>query len=190
MRKGLAIMTLAVLVVPAGASASQLPGPVTRNCERVYGGKTFSPLIKRSWAERKWEDKTPVSQRQAKRIENHRRCARSGKAQRSMVSMAKRQRRQFRDYRQAKLAAGRSWCAPSPHPSGAGCWEIPATCVYAESGGSWSAYNPSGAVGPYQLLGHGAPFPVYTREQAMVHHRIAESLYNASGLGPWVAPAC
>ena len=54
-----------------------------------------------------------------------------------------------------------SWCSPTPIASGGGCWEIPVGCVMSESGGSWGAANASGAVGPYQLLGHGAPFPVY-----------------------------
>lgn len=100
-------------------------------------------------------------------------------------------RRQIEDLRDRLKADQRedpgSWCAPNPAPDGAGCWVIPAWCVEAESGGSWTAYNPSGASGPYQLLGHGQPWPVTTRAQAMAHHRIAAQLYASQGLGPWVA---
>jgi hypothetical protein len=187
MRTGIAIMTLAVLVVPAGASG--LPGPEDRNCERAYGGKTFSPLIKRSWAERKWEDKTPVSNRQAKRIENHRRCARDGKAQRAMVSMTMRQRKQFREYRREQLRATRSDCIAgvTVYEGGGGCWAIPAEIVACESGYSWSAYNSSGARGPYQFLGWPVPWPVDSVADKRAHHRMAASLYaGGAGRSHWV----
>ena len=104
-----------------------------------------------------------------------------------MVDSAQRHRHRFKEHRKRKLAAAESWCSRRPHPDGGGCWVIPAWCVEAESGGSWSAYNPSGASGPYQLLGHGQPFPVSNRDQAMAHHRIARGLYANQGLGPWVA---
>lgn len=84
-----------------------------------------------------------------------------------------------------------NWCSPDPAPDGGGCWEIPVACVMAESGGSWTAENPSSpARGPYQLLGHGEPWPVTTYKQAMAHHRIAEDLRASQGMEPWVAPAC
>lgn len=90
----------------------------------------------------------------------------------------------------AKLEAESSWCSPDPAPDGGGCWEIPVACVMDESGGSWTAYNPSGARGAYQLLGHGEPWPVTTRAQALEHHDIAEDLRASQGMSPWVAPAC
>lgn len=101
-------------------------------------------------------------------------------------------RRQIHDLRVRLKEAAKddpsNWCSPDPAPDGAGCWVIPAWCVEAESGGSWTADNPgSDARGPYQLLGHGEPWPVVTRAQAMEHHRIAADLYASSGLDPWVA---
>jgi hypothetical protein len=91
--------------------------------------------------------------------------------------------------RSTRQRAASSWCSPSPHAAGAGCWVIPAWCVRAESDGSWhvSNHEGSGAIGPYQLLGHGAPWPVRARWQALEHHRIARGLYAARGLQPWVA---
>lgn len=90
--------------------------------------------------------------------------------------------------RAERLHVTRDWCSPDPHPEGEGCWEIPAWCVRAESGESWTAHNPtSPARGPYQLLSHGEPWPVTDWREAMEHHRIAERLYAEGGLGPWVA---
>lgn len=53
-----------------------------------------------------------------------------------------------------------------------------ATGFERTSHGSWSAYNPSGALGPYQLLGKGAPFPADTRAKRLTHHRIAGALWD------------
>lgn len=59
---------------------------------------------------------------------------------------------------------------------------IPCYIVECESHGLWTAYNPSGAEGRYQLLGHGQPWPVITgdvnltRRRILEHHRIARSL--------------
>lgn len=68
-----------------------------------------------------------------------------------------------------------------------GRWAIPCNIIACESGFSWSAYNPSGASGPYQLLGHGAPMPADTPEKRMQHHRIAAALWaGGAGRSQWV----
>lgn len=77
----------------------------------------------------------------------------------------------------------------APYAGGGSFWAIPYAIVRCESGGSWSAYNPSGAEGPYQLLGHGAPWPVRSWRDKMAHHRIARALYRESGTSPWAASA-
>lgn len=64
-----------------------------------------------------------------------------------------------------------------------GAWAKPASVVYCESKFSWRASNPSGAIGPYQLLGKGAPWPVNSVHDMAVHHEIAASL----GLSHWNA---
>lgn len=66
-------------------------------------------------------------------------------------------------------------------------WAIPAAIVACESGYSWSAYNPSGAVGPYQLLGKGAAFPVVSQADKREHHLIAGHLWaGGAGRSHWV----
>lgn len=59
-------------------------------------------------------------------------------------------------------------------------WAIPCYVVYCESKYSWSAYNPSGARGPYQFLGWNVPWPVNSRADKMAHHRMAIYLWNDS----------
>jgi len=97
-----------------------------------------------------------------------------------MRKIVKRERAQFKQYRELRLVA--------PFPGGGTYWAIPYWCVLKESGGSWSADNPSSdARGAYQLLGHGEPWPVNNWADKMAHHRIAGALYASSGLQPWVA---
>jgi hypothetical protein len=74
----------------------------------------------------------------------------------------------------------------APYPGGGTWWSIPYSIVYCESRGEWGAYNPSGAVGPYQLLGWGAPYPATTWRERMANHRIARELWISQGSSPWV----
>jgi hypothetical protein len=75
----------------------------------------------------------------------------------------------------------------APYPGAGTYWAIPYAVVYCESRGLWSAYNPSGAVGAYQLLGHGAPYPATTWREKMANHRIAAELYaGGAGASAWV----
>ena len=120
----------------------------------------------------------------------HKFCVLLESAKADLAALRDKLAERFAEYARDQRQSAKSWCSPTPIASGAGCWEIPVSCVMSESGGSWSAANPSGAVGPYQLLGHGAPYPVTSRAQAMEHHRIAASLYASQGLAPWVAPGC
>jgi hypothetical protein len=73
-----------------------------------------------------------------------------------------------------------------------GAWAIPPAIVRCEGGfNGWSTWNHggSGAAGPYQLLGWGAPMPANTPQRMAAHHLIAGRLYRASGTGPWVSSA-
>jgi hypothetical protein len=90
-----------------------------------------------------------------------------------------RKRRSYGRYREFRQVA--------PYPGLGSYWAIPAYIVACESGGSWSAYNSSGASGPYQLLGWGAPFPATTWRARMAHHEIASDLWaGGAGAGNWV----
>ncbi len=97
-----------------------------------------------------------------------------------LVSIWHGARRALYRYRALRLIA------PYPGPRGS-WWAIPWRIVNCESGGSWAAYNPSGAEGPYQLLGQGAPWPVRSWRDRMRHHRIARALWRERGSGPWTA---
>jgi hypothetical protein len=75
----------------------------------------------------------------------------------------------------------------TPYRCSFGRSAIPCYVVMCESGGRWNAWNPSGAIGPYQLLGWGAPWPVRTRADRLAHHRIAARLWNGGrGASNWV----
>jgi len=91
----------------------------------------------------------------------------------------KRERLRFGRYRELRQIA--------PYPGGGTYWAVPYAIVFCESRGLWSAYNPSGAAGPYQLLGHGAPYPADTWREKMANHRIAAELYaGGAGASAWV----
>lgn len=101
----------------------------------------------------------------------------------------RKQARKFEAHRAAQRAAAASDCIPgvTVYAGGGGCWSIPAEIVACESGYSWSAANPSGAIGPYQLLGKGAVWPVRTVADKREHHRIAANLYaGGAGRSHWV----
>jgi len=88
-------------------------------------------------------------------------------------------KRSFHRYRALRLVA--------PYPGDGTWWAIPYSIVSCESHGDWGAANPSGAVGAYQLLGWGAPYPARTWEQKMANHRIAARVWNGgAGRANWV----
>lgn len=71
-----------------------------------------------------------------------------------------------------------------------GRWAIPSYIVMCESGGNYSARNPSGAGGAYQIMpgtfhaygGRGDPASAPPSEQDAV----AAKIYAAEGASPWV----
>lgn len=107
-----------------------------------------------------------------------------------MLFIARQERKAFRRYRREQLWLRRSDCIPGVtiYQLGSQCIAIPAYIVSCESGGSWSAYNPSGAAGIYQIMPfHGRPWPVDSVEDKRVHHRIAARLYaGGAGASNWV----
>lgn len=144
--------------------------------------------IARAYAHRNWKDAHPFGKAASKLVRDHKRCIYEPRSARREIGKYRTAKlKSFRKYRQKQLQDEGGWCSPTPHPDGAGCWEIPVSIVLCESQGSWSAANPSGAVGPYQLLGWGAPFPVNTRSEAMAHHQIASRVWaGGAGRSNWV----
>lgn len=71
----------------------------------------------------------------------------------------------------------------TPYHCATGRFAIPCYIIACESHGLWTAYNRSGAAGPYQLMAmHGRPWPALTRGARLAHHRIAARLW-AGGRG-------
>lgn len=71
-----------------------------------------------------------------------------------------------------------------------GRWAIPGNIVDCESSheGYWPADNPSGAIGPYQLLGKNAPWPAIHWRARAQHHIIAFRLWaGGRGITHWYA---
>jgi hypothetical protein len=107
--------------------------------------------------------------------QEHRRCIR--------IAKVRKQIGEYRDRLKAELAYRQEVDALTPY----GKWAIPEYIVMCESGGSWSAANPSGAIGPYQLLNKGAVWPVVTKADKLEHHRIASDLWaGGAGASHWV----
>ncbi len=80
-------------------------------------------------------------------------------------------------------AAAREIRKLTPYRCSFGRSAIPCYIVACESHGRWTAYNPSGAAGIYQIMGmHGRPWPVRSRTARLAHHRIAARLW-AGGRG-------
>ncbi len=141
--------------------------------------KAFRPFSAAVWDLDQWERgkpprKTILAQRQRLR------CAPSPSHRQAMRKTWGADKLRYGRYRALRLVA--------PYPGGGTWWAIPYYIVYCESGtsGLWAAANPSGAVGPYQLLGWGAPYPAYTWREKMANHRIAASVWaGGAGASNW-----
>ena len=149
------------------------------SCGQQVTAKQSRAFVQRVWDRSRWGRGSPHPA--ALKAWRHKlKCA--GPANRvAMHRYWQRQRRRYGRYRALRLIA--------PYPGNGEWWAIPYAIVYCESGtsGLWSAENPSGAEGPYQLLGHGQPWPVTSWHDKMAHHRIAAALSAAEGTAPWVA---
>jgi hypothetical protein len=176
-----------ILAVPAAAesrAAYPLAGLSAERCAESFTIREFRRYASRVYRRER------VSQRARQRMVQMRRCSPTQRRSRWM----RRWQARYAAERAARQEGAENWCSPNPHPAGADCWVIPFWCVDAETRGytgraKWRALNHegSGARGPYQLYKKPDPWPVRTRAQAMVHHRIARALYATRGLQPWSA---
>lgn len=144
-------------------------GPVT--------AKSSQPFISKIWDKARWKRGSPGST--ALRAWREKlRCA--GPKNRAAMKLAwMRERLSYGRYRAFRRVA--------PYPGGGTYWAIPYYIVYCESRGKWMAYNPSGAVGAYQLLGWGAPYPAQNWHEKMQNHQIAADVYaDGAGASNWV----
>lgn len=77
----------------------------------------------------------------------------------------------------------------APYPGGGSYWAVPYCIVYAESGGSWTAHNPSSpAKGPYEIE-EEVPYPAVTWQQKMANHRAAARIWAEQGPDAWTTAA-
>lgn len=161
MRRTLALVfvccaSVSVPVALAQTQGSESTTPLQPTSSAV---STCTPL-KAIYSEKNWRDRTPANgetpcpSKNARAIRDHFRL--------------------YRHYRQI---------APYRCLGGSeGFFAIPCGIIECESHFSWFAANPSGAVGVYQLLGWGAPYPARTFRQRVENHEIAASL----SLSNWV----
>lgn len=159
------------------ALAAAMAAPAQAHTAPTCTAKAFRPFSRKVWRPSRWERGRPGK---AALKAKHRRlgCAGPGNRHAMKRTWAK-DRLRFGRYRAFRKIA--------PYPGGGTYWAIPWYVVSCESGGSWTAYNPSGAAGPYQLLGWGAPFPATTWREKMENHRIAAELWaGGAGAGNWV----
>lgn len=126
------------------------------------------------WAKHKYTvRKRPLTEGQALHVKHLALCLATKEKSHWAYEKKARWRKRFR----GKLAYYRL----TPYDCGsAGRFAIPCYVVACESGYSWSAYNPSGARGPYQFLGWNVPWPVTSWADKMAHHRMARYLWNDS----------
>jgi hypothetical protein len=176
-----AAVSVCALVLPASASADPSPQRNAATCGGHAHG-LHSPKGTHKLARRGWDaDRVRKREGKIKMVRHRARCSRDERHVRKHIRKARhRYKRARRQQEQAR--------ALTPYGCGsAGDWAIPCSIVACESGYSWSAYNSSGAVGPYQLLGKGAPWPVDSESDKLTHHRIASDLWaGGAGRSHWV----
>ncbi|MGH2761392.1 MAG: hypothetical protein ACRDLD_02235 [Thermoleophilaceae bacterium] len=143
-------------------------------------------LIRRAHDLDRWRDPTPVRPGEKRRWQAHRRAILHRPVRLAIGRYRDRRERRFERHRRQQ----RSDCIAgvTVYSGLGGCWAIPAYIVACESGGSWGAYNGSGAAGPYQLMPMwGRPFPIADVVDKRAHHRIAARLYDGgAGASNWV----
>ena len=189
------VLASALIIAPSASALSETLSPDTDSTPKTTDHRTVKwhrlkaeSIVYVAFKHRSWEAGHRWNADRRKRVNRHK-----NKIQRSPED-----RFQITSYLIAKRLSFKKWAkgqerkaqrdAADPSNWSPDGWMIPTSIVMCESGGSWSAYNPSGALGPYQLLGKGAPWPVTTYAQAQVHHQIAAKLWaGGSGAGHWSA---
>lgn len=169
-------------------------GPTHSAAAEKCGGhevtaKQTRPFRAKTWRLDRWRRGAPPKKIR-KAHGRHVRCAAGPRHRKAMRHGWKKRKRAYNAHRRAKLAEQAELAQISsvtPYNCGShGSYAIPCYIVECESHFSWSAANPSGAIGPYQLLGHGAPWPVTSLADKLAHHRIARELWMSQGSSPWV----
>lgn len=151
----------------------------------MYHVRKAQGLVRGAYRHLNWRDEHPVSPSTRRRWRRQRACVGRWKQKHAIDATVHRQARSYRDWAEAqRLQWERRY---TPYDCGSPGWfAIPCPIVRCESGYSWSAANSSGAQGPYQLLGHGQPWPIQSRSDKDAHHRIAAALWDGGrGQSNW-----
>lgn len=167
---------------PSGQEASQPVAEASywekNGCKTFVGQSKYRKTLKRVFRYSIIDGDfraAPTKKKARAHLVEMRRCAHSAKARKNMVKATRAQRKQY------------SWVAYIDAITVYGKWAIPYSIVTCESHGSWYAQNPSGATGPYQLLGWGAPYPATTPWAQAQNHIIAARVWaGGRGRSNWV----
>jgi hypothetical protein len=193
-RAPLAVLVSAALALTpiALAEDGNSIDPTPTTCDRytnTYHVRSARKMVRAAWAERKWQDRTPVHNGQREVIRYHIDCLDLRKDQRAIGRTWAKQRKQFRLWRRYRRAA------PFAGFQGEGRYlrflAVPAYIVACETNGysgegRWYAANPSsGASGPAQLLGWGQPYPADSPSEKVRYWEIAASVWSSSGSEAW-----
>lgn len=192
MKRILALAALAA-ALPLSASADPLPG-TPGSCDgkpAAFHVKRAKALIRIAYDVKRIPDTSPATEAEKRAWREHRRCVLVANQRASIGGYVdERAERYARALRRHRFRTrftpyfmgepGFQWSAIPPY-----IVECETRGYYGHS--RWRAANPSGAVGPYQLLGKGAPFPVAGQADKRAHHRIAASLWSGgAGASHWV----
>jgi len=176
-----AVVAVGLLIAPttqAQEEIAPIETPVVKECE--VGVKEFSKTVKQTYRLKNW--KNGPKKAAQKRVKKQLKCAASPKAKAKMKKILSEKKDFFKLYREYRKVAtfpglkeGDLWLT----------WlSVPAWVVRAETNGyygqsRWYATNPSGACGPYQLLGHTS-CAINSAKDKLRHHIVAAGLPRGS----------
>jgi hypothetical protein len=168
MRVTVALVLVCAAVAIAPASATQSGGNPTPACNESEA----HAALHRKTARKNWRDPKPLAGTNL--------CIPKRHVAKHMTGF-----RRWRAYR--NVAPYRGFNEGDPYLK----WlAVPAYIVACETNGyrgsgRWHAANASGAVGPAQLLGWGAPHPANTPQEKIRYWQITRYVLRVQGLSAW-----
>jgi hypothetical protein len=183
------MLTVLVLAGFGSSQAATNPTPYTCDYQTVkFHLDRTNNLLKKGYDTERWKDKTPLKNKEKSAIQDHKFCLVRKEDRARVENQRERYSEKFAEYRADKMYTYRlkqKIIAITPYECTKGIWGrsvIPCYIIACESRYSWSAANPSGAIGWYQFLGWNVPWPVDSLEDVLAHHRQAAGM----SLSNWV----
>ena len=177
MRSRIAVLVAALALTGVGVAAAQTdaPDPTPLTCDGKSATKHYreaKATIKAGWSLGNWREGPKKAQR--RQVSKHIACLERRQDRGKIKSLRSRAAKKLSLYREYRSLT------PYRCQSGRyGYWAKACYIIACESGYSWTAYNPSGARGPYQFLGWPVPWPVRSFKDKIAHHRMATQLGNS-----------